>query len=73
MNTVVRKIGNSDGVILPKEILEQVGFATGDRLNAIVSGDEIKLVKANTDFEEELAHARVFMDKYRDALSKLAK
>ncbi|MEX6508129.1 AbrB/MazE/SpoVT family DNA-binding domain-containing protein [Jiella sp. M17.18] len=73
MNTVVRKIGNSDGVILPKEILEQVGFATGDRLSAIVSGDEIKLVKATSDFEVELAHARVFMDKYRDALAKLAK
>lgn len=73
MNTVIRKIGNSEGVILPKEVLEQAGFATGDRLNAIVSEDGVKLIKAGPDFEEELAHARVFMDKYRDALAKLAK
>jgi len=73
MNTVIRKIGNSEGVILPKEVLEQAGFTAGDRLNAIVSGDEVRLVKAGSDFEEELAHARVFMEKYRDALAKLAK
>ncbi|MCB8838832.1 AbrB/MazE/SpoVT family DNA-binding domain-containing protein [Aurantimonas sp. VKM B-3413] len=73
MNTVVRKIGNSEGVILPKEILEQAGLVTGDRLTAIVSEQEIRLVKADSDFDEELAHARTFMDKYRDALSKLAK
>ncbi len=73
MNTVVRKIGNSEGVILPKELLDRAGFSTGDRLQAIPTEDGIRLVKSTDEFEEELAHAREFMDKYRDALARLAK
>jgi putative addiction module antidote len=73
MNTVVRKIGNSEGVILPRELLERVGFSAGDKLQAIATEDGIRLVKSTDEFQEELAHARAFMEKYRDALSKLAK
>ena len=30
MNTVIRKIGNSEGVIIPKDILEGLGLVAGD-------------------------------------------
>lgn len=73
MNTVVRKIGNSDGVILPKEALELYGLETGDRLDVIATADGIRLVKSDADFALQMKAAREFMDKYRDVLAKLAK
>ncbi len=30
MNTVIRKIGNSEGVILPKELLTKLNLQAGD-------------------------------------------
>ena len=73
MNTVIRKIGNSEGVIIPKEVLEQAGLKSGDNLQIVSDGSELRLVKAKDDFEKEIAIAREFMTKYHDALSKLAK
>ena len=73
MNTVVRKIGNSEGVILPREILEQVGLSAGDRLEIIKTTDGIHLLKADTDFAEQMRAAREGMAKYRVALQELAK
>ena len=32
MNVTMRKIGNSEGVILPKEILERLNVKAGDQL-----------------------------------------
>ena len=32
MNVTIRKIGNSEGVILPKEVLERQGLKSGDQL-----------------------------------------
>ena len=32
MNTVIRKIGNSEGVILPKELLNKLNLQAGDSL-----------------------------------------
>ncbi len=33
MNTTIRKIGNSEGVILPKEILDRLNLKAGDQLH----------------------------------------
>ncbi len=73
MNTVIRKIGNSEGVILPKETLDQMGWTSGDRLRAVRNGSSLSLIRENGEQQEEMTLAREIMDKYRDALSKLAK
>lgn len=73
MNTVIRKIGNSEGVILPKEALETMGWTSGDRLRAVPNGNDLRLVRESDEQQEEMALAREVMDKYRDALSKLAR
>ena len=73
MNTVIRKIGNSESVILPKEALEEMGWTSGDRLRPVPSGNDLRLVRESEEQREEMALAREVMDKYRDALSKLAK
>jgi putative addiction module antidote len=73
MNTTVRKIGNSEGVILPKEVLERLGIKAGDTLTIIEGSDGLQLARAGSDFARQLEAAREGMDKYRAALRELAK
>ncbi|RUU90630.1 AbrB/MazE/SpoVT family DNA-binding domain-containing protein, partial [Mesorhizobium sp. M7A.T.Ca.TU.009.01.1.2] len=35
MNTTIRKIGNSEGVILPKDLLDRLNMKTGDQLQIV--------------------------------------
>ena len=72
MNTVIRKIGNSEGVILPKELLERHNLKAGDTLVISETSDGIALRGAEETFEEQMEAARRFMDKYKVALQKLA-
>lgn len=72
MNTVVRKIGNSEGVILPKDLLERMNLKAGDSLVISEDKGDIVLKKAGSEFEEQMAAAREIMDRYKVALQKLA-
>lgn len=73
MNTVIRKIGNSEGVIIPKEILERLHLKAGDNLTLVESRDGIRLIPVSADLSAQLEAAREGMDKYRVALRELAK
>ena len=72
MNTVIRKIGNSEGVILPRELLQSLNLKAGD--SVIISEDkgDIVLKRTGDEFEEQMAAAREIMDRYKIALQKLA-
>lgn len=43
MRVLVRKLGNSSGVIIPKPILSQIGVAAGDDLDLSLDEDRIVL------------------------------
>lgn len=72
MNTVIRKIGNSEGVILPKETLQALNLKAGDTLELREDKGGITLVPVDDSFERQMAVARKVMDKYKVALQKLA-
>ena len=72
MNVTLRKIGNSEGIIIPKEVLERLGLKAGDQLDLQHEGGNIILSATEEDFERQLAHAEKFMDRYKVALKKLA-
>lgn len=72
MNTVIRKIGNSEGVILPKELLEKMNLKAGDSVVISQDKDEIVLSRADNVFERQMDAAREIMDRYKVALQKLA-
>ena len=72
MNTVVRKIGNSEGVILPKDVLERMNLKAGDSLVISENKGDIVLSKAEDTFERQMDAARDIMDRYKVALQKLA-
>ena len=72
MNTTIRKIGNSEGVILPKEILDRMNVKAGDQLQIVETSKGIALEPLDDSFERQMKAAREMMDKYKVALQKLA-
>lgn len=72
-STKIRKIGNSHGVVLPKELLERHGFAEGDTVFVIETADGIKLTGFDPVFAKGLEAFARTRRKYRNALRELAK
>ncbi|MGB3899904.1 MAG: AbrB/MazE/SpoVT family DNA-binding domain-containing protein [Mesorhizobium sp.] len=72
MNTTIRKIGNSEGVILPKELLARLNVKAGDQLAIIETAKGLALEPIDDAFEQQMKAAREIMDKYKVALQKLA-
>ena len=75
MNTTIRKIGNSEGVILPKELLERLHLRAGDNVVIVQEGDELRLRRMEDSaevFERKMQIARERMKKYEVAYRVLA-
>jgi putative addiction module antidote len=66
-------IGNSVGVVLPKELLVKLGLQKGDTLYAIETEDGLRLTTADAEFEAQMLAARRLMKKWRNVLHELAK
>lgn len=74
LKTKVRKIGNSYGVILPKEALEALQVKEGDALYITGEpGENLTLQAQEISFEEKMRIASDLMDRYKNALQELAK
>ena len=73
MNVTIRKIGNSEGIIIPKEVLNRLGLKAGDMLEIAETNGAIELRPEQADLAEQLKAARIGMEKYRVALRELAK
>lgn len=67
------QIGNSVGVILPKEILTRLKLEKGDSLFLTDSADGFVLTPYDPSLEEQLALGRELMREYRDTFHQLAK
>ena len=73
MKLEIKKIGNSTGFILPKELLAQLKWEQGDEVFANVTPDGLNLRQADPVFEQGMEIARKAMKTYRNALKELAK
>ena len=70
----IRKIGNSIGIILPKDFAARNEIADGDKLHIIRQADNAFLLsKKDPTFTNAMAIARKGMKTYRNALAELAK
>ena len=65
-------IGNSTGLILPREILERLRVDKGDLLYVIETPQGIELTPYNPEFAAQIEAAEEVMRQDRDALKKLA-
>jgi len=66
-------IGNSVGVILPKELLVKLGVQKGDTLQVVEMPDGLRLSTADPEFERQMEVARQVMKERAAVLRELAK
>lgn len=69
----VRKIGNSLGVVLPKDVLAKLRVGEGDELTVSERPDGVALQRHDAELQEQIEAARRAMKRYRNALRELAK
>lgn len=67
------QIGNSVGVILPKEMLVKLGLEKGDEIYVTDSPDGMRMTAHNPAFESQMRAARDIMKNRRAVLRELAK
>ncbi len=70
----IRKIGNSVGVILPKELLARLNLKEGDKFYPVEQPDgSLRLSPYNPKHARTMEIARQVMHEYRDTFAALAK
>jgi putative addiction module antidote len=70
----VRKVGNSLGVVLPKEVIQRLQTGDGEALYLIeVPDGEYRLTAYDPDFGKKMAKAEDIIGRYRNTLRVLGK
>lgn len=69
----ITSVGNSAGVLLPKELLTKLRVEKGDMLHVIETENGIELTPYDPEFDAQMAVAEDIMREDRDILRKLAK
>ncbi|MDQ2832764.1 MAG: AbrB/MazE/SpoVT family DNA-binding domain-containing protein [Acidobacteriota bacterium] len=74
MGTTVKvtAIGNSAGIILPKEVLAKLRVEKGDSLYIVDAPDGVQLTAYRPEFAEKMEIAKKVMRDNRDVLRRLA-
>ncbi len=74
IETKVRKIGNSLGIVLPKEAVQSLRVEEGTTVYLTEAADSsLRVTAENPEFSRIMEIAERGMGKYRNALRELAK
>jgi putative addiction module antidote len=73
MQLKVRKVGNSLGVILPREVASRLKVAEGDNLNLTEGPEGYRLSAYDPDVARQVEVGEKVMRRYRNTLRELAK
>jgi len=69
----VTAIGNSMGIVLPKEALTKLNAGKGDVLYLVDGPEGLTLTPYQEDFAQQMEAAHTVLKRYRNALHELAK
>ncbi len=69
----VTSIGNSMGIVIPKEALNKMNVSKGDVLYLVENSDGFSLTPYQEDFKNQVDAAKDIMKRYRNTLRELAK
>jgi putative addiction module antidote len=69
----ITQIGNSLGVILPKEVLARLKVSKGDQIFMTDAPDGMRVTQSDPVFEQQMKAAREIMKSRRHVLRELAK
>lgn len=67
------QIGNSVGVVLPKEMLTRMKVGKGDSLCAVETAEGYLIKPYDEEFEEDMKKFESILKRYRNAFRELAK
>lgn len=73
MQLKVRKIGNSLGVILPREVVTQLKVVEGDSVALTDAPDGYRISAYDPDIARQVEAGKRIMRRYRNTLRELAK
>ncbi|MBZ0138214.1 MAG: AbrB family transcriptional regulator [Pseudorhodoplanes sp.] len=74
MKIEIKKIGNSDGLILPRDLMQRLELKRGQSLHITeLAGGGFQALPYDPDFERTMEIADEIMEQYRDTLATLAK
>jgi putative addiction module antidote len=74
MKIQIKKIGNSHGLILPKELMQRLDLKRGQQLHIVeLAGGGFQALPYDPDFEQTMKVADEIVDEYRDTLTAFAK
>ncbi len=69
----IRKVGNSLGIVLPKEALAHLDVREGDTLTLTEAQDGVRITATNPEFSKTMAVFESLNRRYRNTLRELAK
>jgi putative addiction module antidote len=72
MEAKIRKVGNSLGVILPKQLIDELHLKTGDKLKIERKGSGIELFPVDPEFEDWAEAYRQLNSDYKEVLKALS-
>ena len=72
MEGKIRKVGNSLGVILPKQLIEELHLKKGDKVSIERKGSNLELRPVDPEFEDWAEAYRQLNTDYKDVLKSLA-
>ena len=73
MQLKVRKVGNSLGVILPREVVADLRVSEGDTLSLDAGADGYRLTAYDPEIARQVEIGKKIMRRYRNTLRELAK
>ena len=74
MKIEIKRIGNSEGLILPRELMQRLDLKRGQQLHVVeLPGGGFQALPYDPDFDRTMGLADEVMDEYRDTLAALAK
>jgi putative addiction module antidote len=68
----IRPNGNSNSVLLPKEMMNRLGLNPGDKIFATETPDGMLLTKHDVEFERQMKIAEEVMEENYDVLRLLS-
>jgi putative addiction module antidote len=74
MKIEIKRIGNSEGFILPRELMQRLGLKRGQELHIVeLPGGGFQALPYDPEFAKTMEIVDEIIDEYRDTLSALAK
>ena len=74
MKIEIKRIGNSEGLILPRELMRRLDLKHGQQLHITeLPGGGFQALPYDPDFEKAMEIVDGIIDEYRDTLAALAK